>query len=92
MREAAREQEAELKTDYGYHRRSATSLASPLSLAALTIAVAIGVPLGALAAIQPLSRFDNLVMTVTLFGVSMPIFWLGLMMILIFATPPAAGD
>jgi peptide/nickel transport system permease protein len=56
-----------------------------LSLAALTFAVAIGVPLGALAAIRPLSRFDNLVMTVTLFGVSMPIFWLGLMMILIFA-------
>jgi peptide/nickel transport system permease protein len=56
-----------------------------LSLAALTFAVAIGVPLGALAAIRPLSRFDNLIMTVTLFGVSMPIFWLGLMMILIFA-------
>jgi peptide/nickel transport system permease protein len=56
-----------------------------LSLAALTFAVAIGVPLGALAAIRPLSRFDNIVMTVTLFGVSMPIFWLGLMMILIFA-------
>jgi peptide/nickel transport system permease protein len=56
-----------------------------LSLAALTFAVAVGVPLGALAAIRPLSRFDNIVMTVTLFGVSMPIFWLGLMVILIFA-------
>jgi peptide/nickel transport system permease protein len=55
-----------------------------LSVAALLIAVAIGVPCGVLAAVRPLSRFDNIVMTVSLFGVSMPIFWLGLMMILVF--------
>ena len=55
-----------------------------LSLAALFVAVAGGVPLGVLAAVWPLSRFDNTVMTVTLFGVSMPIFWLGLMLILVF--------
>ncbi len=55
-----------------------------LSLAALGLAVAAGVPLGVVAALQPLSRFDNIVMTVTLFGVSMPIFWYGLMMILVF--------
>jgi len=55
-----------------------------LSLAALFVAVAGGVPLGVLAAVWPLSRFDNTVLTVTLFGVSMPIFWLGLMLILVF--------
>jgi peptide/nickel transport system permease protein len=55
-----------------------------LSLAALSLAVAAGVPLGVVAALRPLSRFDNIVMTVTLFGVSMPIFWYGLMMILVF--------
>src|SRR5258708_28724189 len=55
-----------------------------LSLAALAFAIAIGVPLGVLAALRPLSSFDNVVMTVTLFGVSMPIFWYGLMMILVF--------
>ncbi|MFI4986851.1 MAG: ABC transporter permease [Alphaproteobacteria bacterium] len=55
-----------------------------LSLAALLVAVAIGVPCGVVAAVRPLSRFDNIVMTVSLFGVSMPIFWLGLMMILVF--------
>jgi peptide/nickel transport system permease protein len=55
-----------------------------LSLAALLIAVFIGVPAGVLAALRPLSRFDNIIMTVSLFGVSMPIFWLGLMMILVF--------
>jgi ABC-type dipeptide/oligopeptide/nickel transport system permease component len=55
-----------------------------LSFTALVLATAIGVPLGVMAAVKPLSRFDNVVMTVSLFGVSMPIFWLGLMMILVF--------
>ena len=55
-----------------------------LSVMALCVAVLGGIPLGVLAAVWPLSRFDNTVMTVTLFGVSMPIFWLGLMMILVF--------
>src|SRR5260221_8403147 len=55
-----------------------------LSVAALLISVAIGVPCGVFCAIPPLSRFDNIVITVSLFGVSMPIFWLGLMMILVF--------
>jgi ABC-type dipeptide/oligopeptide/nickel transport system permease component len=55
-----------------------------LSLAALLIASLLGVPLGVLAAIKPNSAFDNIIMTVSLFGVSMPIFWLGLMLILVF--------
>jgi peptide/nickel transport system permease protein len=55
-----------------------------LSVAALFVAVTLGVPLGVVAAVKPLSHFDNTVMTVSLFGVSMPIFWLGLMMILVF--------
>jgi peptide/nickel transport system permease protein len=55
-----------------------------LALAALAIASLIGVPLGVLAALKPHSWFDNLIMTVSLFGVSMPIFWLGLMLILVF--------
>jgi ABC-type dipeptide/oligopeptide/nickel transport system permease component len=63
---------------------SAFPVTMQLSVAALIISVAIGVPCGVLAAVRPLSRFDNIVMTVSLFGVSMPIFWLGLMMILVF--------
>lgn len=55
-----------------------------LAAAALVFAVFVGVPIGVLAALRPLSIFDNLVMTVSLFGVSMPIFWLGLMLILVF--------
>jgi ABC-type dipeptide/oligopeptide/nickel transport system permease component len=63
---------------------SAFPVTMQLSVASLIIAVAIGVPSGVFAAIRPYSRFDNMVLTVSLFGVSMPIFWLGLMMILVF--------
>ena len=55
-----------------------------LSLAALSLAIAIGVPVGRARGGRPRAHFDNTVMTVTLFGVSMPIFWLGLMLILVF--------
>src|SRR5260221_13840764 len=52
--------------------------------AVLDFAVAAGVQLGVIAELRPLSRFDNVVMTVTLFGVSMPLLWYGLMLILVF--------
>lgn len=55
-----------------------------LALAALALAVAIGVPIGVVAGTRPGGVLDNLLMTATLFGVSMPIFWLGLMLLLLF--------
>ncbi len=55
-----------------------------LALTALAIAVAVGVPLGVLAGTKPGGWLDNIVLTLTLFGVSMPIFWLGLMLLLLF--------
>ena len=55
-----------------------------LALAALALAVVIGVPVGVVAATRPSGLLDNLLMTATLFGVSMPIFWLGLMLLLVF--------
>ncbi|SDR52192.1 peptide/nickel transport system permease protein [Rhizobiales bacterium GAS191] len=55
-----------------------------LTLAALGLAAMIGVPLGVLTSLKPGGSFDNLAMTVSLFGVSMPIFWLGLMLLLLF--------
>jgi peptide/nickel transport system permease protein len=55
-----------------------------LALASLAIAVALGVPLGVLAGTRPGGWLDNAVLTLTLFGVSMPIFWLGLMLLLLF--------
>jgi ABC-type dipeptide/oligopeptide/nickel transport system permease component len=56
-----------------------------LALASLLLASLLGVPLGVLTAMRQGSRFDALVMTFTLFGVSMPIFWLGLMLLVLFA-------
>ncbi len=55
-----------------------------LALTSLIIAVVIGVPLGVMAGTRPGGWFDNAVLTLTLFGVSMPIFWLGLMLLLLF--------
>jgi peptide/nickel transport system permease protein len=55
-----------------------------LALTSLLLAVALGVPLGVLAGTRPGGWLDNAVLTFTLFGVSMPIFWLGLMLLLLF--------
>ena len=56
-----------------------------LTLASLALASLVGVPIGVLAGVRHGSRFDVAVMTMTLFGVSMPIFWLGLMLLVLFA-------
>jgi ABC-type dipeptide/oligopeptide/nickel transport system permease component len=56
-----------------------------LALASLLLASVCGVPVGVLAAVRQGSRFDTVVMTLTLFGVSVPIFWLGLMLLILFA-------
>jgi peptide/nickel transport system permease protein len=56
-----------------------------LTFCSLGIASLIGVPLGVLTAVWNGSRFDAAMMTATLFGVSMPIFWLGLMLLILFA-------
>jgi peptide/nickel transport system permease protein len=63
---------------------SAFPITLQLALAALVLATAIGIPVGVLAATRPNSLLDSLLMTTTLFGVSMPIFWLGLMLLLVF--------
>src|SRR5580692_6950508 len=56
-----------------------------LTLASLAIACVVGVPLGVLTAVWQGTRFDTAMMTLTLFGVSMPIFWFGLMLLILFA-------
>jgi len=56
-----------------------------LSFFAIIFAVFVGVPAGIFASINQNSWFDNLSMLIALMGVSMPIFWLGLMFIWLFA-------
>jgi peptide/nickel transport system permease protein len=56
-----------------------------LSLAAMLIALFLGIPAGVLAAVRKNSAIDNLTMSGSLVGVSMPVFWLGLLLIYLFA-------
>jgi peptide/nickel transport system permease protein len=66
-----------------------------LALAALAIALTIGIPSGIVAAIRKHSWLDRWVMTGSLLGVSVPIYWLGLVLIYLFAVTlqwlPASG-
>jgi peptide/nickel transport system permease protein len=56
-----------------------------LAVAAVAFAVIVGVPVGILSATKPNSWFDNLAMVAALTGVGMPVFWQGIMLILIFS-------
>ena len=56
-----------------------------LAVASMAVAIAIGVPLGLMAALFRASWFDAGSMIVALLGVSMPSFWLGLLMIVTFS-------
>lgn len=55
-----------------------------LGLCAMLIAVAVGVPLGIVAAVAHNSIWDNLSRVLALIGVSIPIFWLGLQLQIVF--------
>lgn len=62
-------------------------LPNTLRLASFSIVFAslIGIPLGVIAAKNPSSKTDTTVMVVSLFGVSIPVFWQGLILIIIFS-------
>src|SRR5207245_10168243 len=60
-----------------------------LAVARMAVAIAIGVPLGLAAAVSRNSWIDVLSMVGALLGVSMPSFWLGLLLILISSMPLA---
>ena len=66
-----------------------------LAGSAVLIAVVIGIPVGIISAIKQYTVFDNLVMLVTLFLAAAPVFWMGLMLVIVFALNlrilPAAG-
>jgi len=56
-----------------------------LATAALVISLGVAVPIGILSAVKRGSALDFGSMLVALFGLSMPHFWLGIMMILLFS-------
>jgi peptide/nickel transport system permease protein len=56
-----------------------------LAVASLGVAVVLGVVLGTLSALRRGTWLDGLTMSMAVLGVSMPNFWLGIMLILIFS-------
>ena len=56
-----------------------------LTLTALLFAFIIGTSVGIIAALKQNTIFDYIVMVITLVGVSMPIFWLAVMLIMLFS-------
>jgi len=66
-----------------------------LALSGMLMAVVLGLSLGVLAGLRRNSWFDNLVMLLSIAGVSIPGFWIGLMMIQFFSVRlhwlPSAG-
>ena len=56
-----------------------------LSICAILFAVVLGLPLGVIAAVRRGTVFDYGLIGVSVIGASMPIFWWGLMVILIFS-------
>ncbi|MDQ7828100.1 MAG: ABC transporter permease [Armatimonadota bacterium] len=67
-----------------------------LAAAGMLVATTVGVTAGVVSAVRPYSLVDTAVMVVALAGLSMPIYWSGLMLILVFAVwlnwLPAVGS
>ena len=67
-----------------------------LSACAMLLGIGLGIPLGVLAALRRGSALDYGLMGAATTGVSLPIFWLGLMMILVFSVglgwTPVSGE
>jgi len=56
-----------------------------LAILSLVFSLLIGIPAGIVAAVRQNSRWDQVVMVVAMGGISVPSFWLGLAMILLFS-------
>jgi peptide/nickel transport system permease protein len=67
-----------------------------LTLAGIVVAAVMGVGLGVLAGARPGSRLDRAANLVATLGISVPTFWLGLLLIVVFAVQwqlvPTSGD
>lgn len=97
--------QAALSGDLGYSRTYARPVPEVLAPAlvntlwllgsTLVLSILIALPVGILAAARPYSRFDYTVNLLAFAGISVPVFWLGLLLIMVFAVMlgvlPAGG-
>lgn len=56
-----------------------------LVLVAMALAIAVAIPLGVYAGANPQSRISRVIMAGSLFGISLPGFWIGMVLIYLFA-------
>jgi peptide/nickel transport system permease protein len=56
-----------------------------LAFASILVALAIAIPLGTISALRPRSITDRLATVISQFGISVPDFWMGIVLILVFA-------
>jgi len=56
-----------------------------LAISSIVVATVVGLTAGIISATRQYSTLDYVVMSVALFGVSIPVFWLGLMLMLLFS-------
>lgn len=56
-----------------------------LALVSMVVSIALAIPLGIVAAVKQNTAVDNISMIIALIGVSMPMFWLSLLLILVFS-------
>jgi peptide/nickel transport system permease protein len=56
-----------------------------LALLAMLISIVVGIPLGLYAGLRPEGRLSKLIMAVSIVGFSLPTFWVGLLLIMLFA-------
>ncbi|WP_197603075.1 ABC transporter permease [Magnetospirillum sp. XM-1] len=94
-----------LQGELGYSRLYARPVAESMApalgnsallmLSAMTLSLSVAIPLGILASLRPGSLPDRLVNLLAFASVSVPVFWLGLMLIVVFAVSlgwlPAGG-
>ena len=73
------------KVDVATELRARFPATFELSVGAMVVALLLAIPAGIMAAVRKNSWLDLSVMTAALVGISMPIFWLGLLLIYLFA-------
>ena len=56
-----------------------------LAVVAITLACLFGIPAGIISAVRPYTWLDYVVTSAAIFGISMPVFWLGLMLVVVFS-------
>lgn len=56
-----------------------------LAVLAMTFSILIGIPLGIIASINPKSMLSRVIMFFSLSGISVPVFWTGMILVLVFS-------